>query len=55
MQLCKGSLRDQIKAKKRFTPDLIINLTTQVTNAMLVLNSQWMMHLDLKPENILFE
>lgn len=55
MQLCKGSLRDQIMGTKKFTPAKLMNLIVQVTNAMLALNKKKIMHLDLKPENILFE
>ena len=54
MQLCKGSLRDQIEGKRYFSPGRIFDLITQVTNAMLHLNDKFIMHLDLKPENILF-
>lgn len=55
MQLCKGSLRDQINKEKYFGPSHMLDLITQVTNAMLHLNDKFIMHLDLKPENILYE
>jgi|JI91814CRNA_FD_contig_21_4345433_length_347_multi_3_in_0_out_0_1 hypothetical protein len=49
MHLCKGSLRDQLKRDKIFTPEHVINLMTQITSAMLVLCDKYIMHLDLKP------
>lgn len=54
MQLCKGSLRDQLNKNKHFGPEQVFDLIVQVTQAMLHLNDKFIMHLDLKPENILF-
>ena len=56
MKLCSGSLRDMMKDREvKFDEEKILSLITQVTNAMLVLDANRIMHLDLKPENILFE
>lgn len=49
MQFCKGSLRDQIMSTKKFTPEKLLCLIVQVTNAMIALNNKKIMHLDLKP------
>ena len=54
MQLCKGSLRDQLNKNKHFGPEQVFDLIVQVTQAMLHLYDKFIMHLDLKPENILF-
>lgn len=55
MQYCKGNLRDIMTKNKKFTPQDIVTLMTQVTSAMLTLSKNNLMHLDLKPENILYQ
>ena len=55
MHLSKGSLRDLLKKKKKFSPEDIFKLIIQITSSMYLLNNNNIMHLDLKPENILLE
>ena len=54
MNLCKGSLRDLLDLKYKFTESKVSDFLTQITSAMLLLDSKHIMHLDLKPENILY-
>ena len=50
MKLCSGSLRNLMENSGiRFDEEKILSLITQVTNAMLVLDANGIMHLDLKP------
>ena len=55
MHFCQGSLRDLLKKGKHFSAEESIKLLIQITTAMMLLNSNNVMHLDLKPENILYE
>jgi serine/threonine protein kinase len=53
LELCSGSLRNQLNKNHTYSEAELISFMTQIISAFLELENKKIMHLDLKPENIL--
>ena len=53
LELCSGSLRDQLKNKHVYSEAELTSFMIQIVSAFLELEKNKIMHLDFKPENVL--
>ena len=53
LELCNGSLRDQLKNQHIYSEAELTSFLIQIVSAFLELEKNKIMHLDFKPENVL--
>lgn len=54
MELCKGSLDDQLRANGPFPPEQVIDIALRVCRALTAAHTRGILHRDLKPSNLLW-